>query len=67
MTVLNRRNPTKINLNNQPLAHEIMGLTKHCLVALLFLRAAIGGPGPSLPFGMKGKPMGETEEREWNT
>lgn len=39
-----------------------MGLTKHCLVALLFLRAAIGGPGPSLPFGMKGKTDGRVRK-----
>lgn len=40
-----------------------MGLTKHYLVALLFLRAAaIGGPGPSLPFGMEGKTDGRRKE-----
>lgn len=40
-----------------------MELTKHCLVALLFLRAAaIGGPGPSLPFGMEGKTDGRVRK-----
>lgn len=45
-----------------------MELTKHCLVALLFLRAAaIGALVQACRLGWKGKPMGESKERKWNT